>query len=453
MDTTLISFPHLLLALTGSIVVIILLTARYKLHAFYALFIACFVVGIGVGMPLLDILEHAKSGIGHVMKSLALIIVLGTALGVLLEKSGSTQVMAEWILRRTGEKKAPVAMGITGFIVGLPIFCDSGYIVLSGLANSLARRTGITMAILAGALATGLYSVHCLIPPHPGMSAAASLLGADFGKLILVGVVVAIPSSIAGFLWTRFAANRWESNSNSLTSRDHEPVIAKRPSAGMAFAPVFIPILLIALKPFLVTQNPPESFLERTIAVGGEPAMALFIGILLSLFNFRNGNSRSLITTSLSDAAEKAGGILVIIGAGGAFGAILAATDPAAHFTSLTNSSSLGVLFPFLVAVVLKTAQGSSTVAVITTASLIHPLLPVLQLDSPNGILLAALSMGAGSMMISHANDAYFWVIAKFSGLEMKTMLRVYTVASAVMGLTAFLAVYVLWFFLQSSLN
>ncbi|MFA7474140.1 MAG: GntP family permease, partial [Spirosomataceae bacterium] len=152
MDTTLISFPHLLLALTGSIVVIILLTARYKLHAFYALFIACFVVGIGVGMPLLDILEHAKSGIGHVMKSLALIIVLGTALGVLLEKSGSTQVMAEWILRRTGEKKAPVAMGITGFIVGLPIFCDSGYIVLSGLANSLARRTGITMAILAGAL-------------------------------------------------------------------------------------------------------------------------------------------------------------------------------------------------------------------------------------------------------------------------------------------------------------
>src|SRR5690606_34906994 len=128
-------------------------------------------------------------------------------------------------------------------------------------------------------------------------------------------------------------------------------------------------------------------------------------------------------------------------------------TDPAAHFTSLTNSSSLGVLFPFLVAVVLKTAQGSSTVAVITTASLIHPLLPVLQLDSPNGILLAALSMGAGSMMISHANDAYFWVIAKFSGLEMKTMLRVYTVASAVMGLTAFLAVYVLWFFLQSSLN
>ncbi len=444
-----ISLAHLLLALAAGISVIILLTARHKLHAFFALLIACFVVGLGVGMPVADILEHAKSGFGHVMKSLALIIVLGTALGILLEKSGSTRVMAEWILEKTGEKRAPIAMGITGFVVGLPIFCDSGYIVLSGLANSLARRTGISMAVLAGALATGLYSVHCMIPPHPGMSAAAAHLQVDFGKLIMMGILVAIPSGIAGYLWTSYAGKKWEGGITPAAKEEESLQTAIMPSTTMAFAPVVIPILLIALKPFLNAPGSEETFLTRFTAVAGEPSIALAIGIFLSLLNFKKGKSSHMITPSLSEAAEKAGGILVIIGAGGAFGAVLAATNPASHFTSAAQSGSWGILFPFLVAFVLKTAQGSSTVAIITTASLIHPLLPVLHLDDQTGTLMAALAMGAGSMMISHANDAYFWVIAKFSGLEMKTMLKVYTVASLCMGLTALAATYILWWTLK----
>lgn len=442
-----ISLAHLLLSLAAGISVIIVLTARYKLHAFYALLIACFVVGLGVGMPVESILEHAKSGFGHVMKSLALVIVLGTAPGVLLEKSGSTQVMAGWILKKTGEKRAPMAMGITGFVVGLPIFCDSGYIVLSGLANSLARRTGISMAILAGALATGLYSVHCMIPPHPGMSAAAAHLQVDFGMLILTGILVAIPSSIAGYLWTSYAGRKWESEIIPVAKEDevNRETAGRMPSTAMAFAPVAIPIFLIALKPFLNAPGADETFLTHFTGVAGEPSIALTIGIVLSLLNFKNGKRSDMITASLSEAAEKAGGILVIIGAGGAFGAVLAATNPASHFTSAAQSGSWGILLPFLVAFVLKTAQGSSTVAIITTASLIHPLLPVLHLDSQTGTLMAALAMGAGSMMISHANDAYFWVIAKFSGLEMKTMLKVYTVASLCMGLTGLAATYLLW--------
>lgn len=449
METIQISFSHLVITLLGSIAVIILLTARYKFHAFYALLIACFVVGIAVGMPVPQILEHAKSGFGHIMKSLAFIIVLGTALGILLEKSGSTHVMADWILKRTGERKSPIAMGITGFVVGLPIFCDSGYIVLSGLANSLSKRTGISIAILAGALATGLYSVHCLIPPHPGMSAAAAHLDIDFGKLIVVGILVAIPSSIAGFLWTSYAGKRWEAQPVSAEpQKDAANGVGLKPSAPLAFAPVIVPILLIALKPFVVPQKEELTFFTHIISVIGEPSIALVVGILLAIINFRDPARKNLITNSLSEAAEKAGGILVIIGAGGAFGAILAATNPAAHFSSLATGTSLGILFPFLVTFVLKTAQGSSTVAVITAASLVHPLLPVLQLDIGNGPLLAVLSMGAGSMMISHANDAYFWVIARFSGLEMNTMLRVYTVASVFMGITALLGVYLLSLFI-----
>jgi len=188
-----------------------------------------------------------------------------------------------------------------------------------------------------------------------------------------------------------------------------------------------------------------NNVLHQILNISGEPVIALTIGVLLALTNTSRGTS---FTHVLQEAAEKAGGILVIIGAGGAFGAILAATNPAAHFNGLEASGRIAILFPFLIAFILKTAQGSSTVAIITTSSLIQPLLPAFGMDSEPGRILAALSMGAGSMMISHANDAYFWVIAKFSGLDMKTMLRVYSIATLLMGLVTLLMVYLASFIL-----
>ena len=159
-------------------------------------------------MPFAEILTAVKTGFGHIMQSLGLIIVLGTTLGVLLEHSGCTKVMANFILKKTGEKKAPLAMSITGFIVGLPVFCDSGYIVLSGLNQSLAKRTGISVVIMATSLATGLYAVHCLLPPHPGAAAAAVTIGVDFGKLIVIGIAVAIPGMLAGYFWAGYAGKK-----------------------------------------------------------------------------------------------------------------------------------------------------------------------------------------------------------------------------------------------------
>jgi GntP family gluconate:H+ symporter len=163
-----VSFLQLQVSLLVGVAIIIVLTARFKVHAFFALFIACFVVGLGIQMPLGDIINTAKEGFGSILKSLGFIIVLGTALGVVLQHGGCTGVMATFILNKTGRRYPALAMAITGFIVGLPIFCDSGYIVLSGLNRSIAKRTGVPMAFMAAALATGLYSVHCLIPPHPG---------------------------------------------------------------------------------------------------------------------------------------------------------------------------------------------------------------------------------------------------------------------------------------------
>ena len=438
-----ISLTQILLCLLAGIGVIVFLTIKFRVHAFFALIIACFVVGFGVGLPFVEILSNIKAGFGRIMQSLGLIIVMGTTLGVLLEHSGSTKVMAEFILKRVGNKRAPMAMSLTGFIVGLPIFCDSGYIVMSGLIHSLAKRTGIPIVILAVSLATGLYAVHCLIPPHPGATAAAVTIGVDFGKLILIGIGVAIPGMIVGYLWAVYAGKK---EKPIAVSAEHIEKHVQLPSVMMSFLPVIIPIVLIAINSIFAMENT-SGVLEQLFSILGEPVIALAVGILLVLMNMLKLGKQT-IGKLLQEGAEKAGSILVIIGAGGAFGAVLAATNIGEHFSRAVNLESLGIWFPFLIAFVLKTAQGSSTVAIITAASIIHPLLPVLGLATEMGQLLCVLAMGAGSMMISHTNDAYFWVISKFSGLEIKQMLRVYSVASIWMGLVTIGVVYLLSLFL-----
>jgi GntP family gluconate:H+ symporter len=379
------------------------------------------------------------------MQSLGFIIVLGTTLGVILEHTGSTRVMASWILKRIGEKKAPLAMSITGFIVGLPIFCDSGYIVLNGLNKSLSRRTGISIVIMSTSLATGLYSVHCLIPPHPGAAAAAGTIGVDYGKLILTGIMVAIPAMLVGYAWARYAGKKFKIKEQAETPI--QEITKTAPTVLLSFLPVIVPIVLIGVKSFLTIEaDKAIPAWMQLFMVTGDPVIALTIGVILALLAVRFWKKGD-IGKLLQEAAEKAGGILVIIGAGGAFGAILAATKVGEHVSNAFDLQAMGILFPFLLTAVLKTAQGSSTVAIITASSIILPLLSSLGLQSETGRLLAVLSMGAGSMTVSHANDAYFWVIAKFSGLEMKPMLQVYTVATLLMGLVTLLVVYMLSLF------
>lgn len=437
-------FFQIIVFLLIGIALIILLTARLKIHAFFALAIACFVVGIGVQLPVSEVIGAMKDGFGHIMKSLGFIIVLGTVLGVLLEHSGSTRVMAEFILKKTGERHAALAMNITGFMVGLPIFCDSGYIVLSGLNKTLARRTRIAMPVMATSLAAGLYAVHCLIPPHPGAAAAAGIIGVDFGTLILMGIAVAIPASAVGYWWAKYSGRKLPPLPQEEVDDAHGHT--QLPSVVQSFMPVVVPILLIALGSFSSVEEH-DNGVWQVIKVIGDPVIALFIGVLLALVPAQV-RVQNKLGRLLQEGVEKSGSILVIIGAGGAFGAVLAATKIGNHLGDNLPLASMGIFFPFLLTSLLKTAQGSSTVAIITSASILQPMLPALGLHSPTGQLLALLSMGAGSMMISHANDAYFWVISKFSGLEMKTMLKVYTMATVFMGLTALATVYVLSLFM-----
>ncbi len=435
------SLAYILAFLIVGIALIVILTTKYKVPAFFALFFACLLVGLGIGLPLGDVLNIVKDGFGNILKSLGLIIVLGTALGLLLEYTGSTAVMASFILKKLGDRYAPLAMSITGFIVGLPIFCDSGFIVLSGLNKSMAKRTGIPITIVSVSLATGLLAIHCLVPPHPGSTAAAVTIGVDFGKLILTGMVVALPAMIVGNLWARYAGkNTADKITENVIVVNN---ISNYPSLIKACLPIIVPIVLIGLKSFLMTGVPVyRGWLSLLLSLG-DPVIALLIGVLLA-FNCKRSWKKVETGKILQDATEKAGGILVIIGMGGAFGAILAAANIGGHFSHAVALGSMGIFFPFLLTSILKTAQGSSTVAIIAAAPIVLPLLPALGLDTENGKLLCVLAMGGGSMMISHANDAYFWVIAKFSGLEMKTMLKVYSTATILMGLTTITMVYIL---------
>jgi len=441
-----VSLLQILLCLVIAVAAIIIFTAKYHVHAFFALIIACFIAGLGVQMPFTNLIVAMKDGFGNIMRSLGLIIVLGTTLGVLLEYTGSTSVMANYILKKVGVKKAALAMSITGFIVGLPIFCDSGYIVLSGLNKSLAKRTGISLVVMSVSLASGLYAVHCLVPPHPGVTAAAGTIGVNIGKLILIGVLVAVPGMFVGYAWARYAGKKIQ----HAVEAEEEIVTSKEslPSTLKAFLPVVVPIVLIALQSFFTIEKANENGFAKFITSLGEPVIALSVGVLLA-FNCKKSWKKSIVSKLLHDAVEKAGSILIIIGAGGAFGGVLAATHIGEHFKDVSIDGARVLLFPFFIASVLKTAQGSSTVAVITAASIVQPLLPVLNITNETQKLFCVLSMGAGSMMISHANDAYFWVITKFSGLEMKAMLKVYSVATALMGLVTLIVVYILFFILS----
>lgn len=426
------SFIQVLLSLTAGIGLIVLLTVKFRVHAFFALFLACFAVGLGVQLPFPEIITVMKEGFGHIMQSLGFIIVLGTMLGVILEHTGATRVMAAAILKLVGEKRAATAMGITGFIVGLPIFCDSGYIVLSGLNRSVARRSGAPLLVMSVSLASGLYAVHCLIPPHPGATAAAGTIGADIGQLMLIGSAVAIPAAIAGCWWASWMGKRV---AGPVEDDAHEEEALPATPAWKAFLPIIVPIVLIALGAFTKMQHG-----SGLLQILGDPVVALSVGVLLAFYT-GSGWKKAEVSRLMLEASEKAGGILVIIGAGGAFGAILATTDLGTHLSDALPLGQLGLFFPFLLTVLLKTAQGSSTVAIITAAAIVGQLLPRLGLDSEQGRLLCMLALGAGSMTISHANDAYFWVISKFSGLDMQPMLKVYSVATLLMGVTAFLAV------------
>lgn len=429
-----------LLVLT-SILSIIFLTSRIKLNAFISLFLVSLFLAL-TAIPNADILKILKDGFGSTMGSIGFLIIFGAVIAIVLEKSGGALSIATYMLSKTGEKKAPVALGITGFLAGLPIFCDSGYIILSGLAKSFSAKTRIAMPYIAIVLACSLYSVHCLVPTHPGALAASGIMNVNIGNFILLGIIFAIPGALAAFLWTRMMTkNKAYQPAHADFENDHSEI--KLPSPFLSLLPVIVPLLLITLaSSFAVLGWKDQNYFFRIILFIGQPIIALFVGMLLSFLLLKDIGQKKL-NGIFETAIEKAGPILIVTAAGGMFGSVIKETGIGAEAGNFLSKTGLGLAVPFLIAFLMKTAQGSSTVAIITTASFIAPMLAMLGLDSETGKLFATLAMGAGSMMISHANDSYFWVITKFSDIETDVTLKIYSTATIIMGLTVFACIWI----------
>jgi len=432
-------------AILIGLALIVVFTSILKYNTFLSIFIVSLIIAL-ITLPLQDVVPTILTGFGNTMKSIGLIIIFGIILGLILDKTHATKSIAHAILKLTGKKNAGLAVHSTGFITGIPIFCDSGFIVLQGINKSLVESTGKPMAFMASVLAAGLYSVHCLIPPHPGATAAAGIMSANIGQLIMIGLPVAAVAALSGFLWVKFITRK-DLNTLPINNSDkkNQNEAIELPSAFRSLLPIVVPVLLLSGRSaFLLLAPGDQGALTKIISFLGEPIIALIIGILLAVSLYKKVNSKEL--NELFDLSiEKAGTILAITAAGGIFGTVIKATGIGEVAGVYLAETGLGLFVPFLIASFLKTAQGSSTVAIMTTASIISPMLASLKLDGSYGIVLATLAMGAGSMFISHTNDSYFWVITKFSDLEVKSTLRVWTTTTAVMGIFAFAAVWVLF--------
>ena len=436
---------HILFIILLVLVFIIVAIAKFKIHPFLILLLAAVLVGFLMGLEGQFMLKTISQGFGNTLSSIGIIIAFGAMIGAFLEKSGGTKKIATTLLHRVGQKKSPLAMNITGIIVSIPVFCDSAFIILSSLNKALSKKTGISLVVFAVALSTGLYVSHVFIPPTPGPLAAAAALEADLGLVILLGSILAIPTGLVGYFWALRCNTPLPAIEDITPDITAEPT-EELPSLLAVVAPILIPILLIALRSIASYPTAPfgTGTLVDALAFIGHPIPALFIGILFAValvYTTTKGQER---LTWISSSLQDAGVIILITGAGGALGNILRAAELGSLIETHFSEIQLGLFLPFILAAILKTAQGSSTVAIITTATIIAPLTPSLGLDTEIAKALAVLAIGAGSMTVSHINDSYFWVVSQFSGMTTKTTLKSHTLATFFQGIVAIVLLYIL---------
>lgn len=436
----------LLILLVVAIAFIIFATARLKLHPFLALLIAAFGFGIASGMPLADVVKSVNDGFGGTIGYIGIVILAGAIIGAFLEQSGGAYKLAESVLRITGRNNVPGAMSIMGYVVSVPVFCDSGFILLSPLKKALCRRAGISIAASSIALALGLYATHTMVPPTPGPIAAAGIIKADIGLVILWGLFVSAIACFGGWLFAVTVAGRVQISPDKPGEVPPPlPAVEESPSAFASLMPILIPILLIVLRSIAEFPTKPlgEGIALKALGFVGQPVVALLIGVGLAMLLPKRLeramlSDKGLVGKAILDAAI----IIIITGAGGAFGKVLQNSGIAAAVGESLSDTPLGILLPFVVAAGIKTAQGSSTVSLITTAGLMAPLLTPLGLDGETAKALVVVAIGAGSMVVSHANDSFFWVVTQFSNMSPETGYKLQTVGTLVQGLVAGAAVW-----------
>lgn len=438
----------LLVLLLAAIAFIVFMTAKVRLHPFIVLLLASLGVGLLAGLPGSQVVSAMTGGFGGTLSSIGIVIAAGTIIGFIMEKSGAAMVMANTILKLVGETRSALAMAFTGGVVSIPVFCDSGFVILSPLNRTLAAQSKQSLSVFAIALSMGLYSTHVFVPPTPGPIAAAGTIGADLGSVILWGIIVAIPTILAGYFFaTRYGSKIHIDPAPKELEEAKEATIEKYPSVLLSFAPIVVPVILIGLKSVADYPSNPlgAGGLKSFFSFVGNPNIALLIGVFLAFLTVPK-ITKEVLQDWVGVGLTQAGSIILITGAGGALGQVIRDTPIASYISGALSGLQFGILVPFILAAALKTAQGSSTVAIITTAGIIAPLMEALGLATGLGPTLTVLAIGAGSMTVSHANDSYFWVVAQFSDMSVEDAYRLQTLATLVCGIVGIIVISLLYF-------
>ncbi|WP_027075512.1 GntP family permease [Maribacter antarcticus] len=442
----------LLVLLIVSVLIIVLLTAKLNVHPFLALLTASIFFGITSGMPLNLLITSIEEGFGGTLGKIGLVILLGVLIGAFLEQTGAAYKMAELVLRIIGKKNVHAAMGILGYIVSIPVFADSGFIILNPLNKSLSKKAKLSIAGTSIALILGLMLTHVMVPPTPGPIAAAGILDADIGLVMILGIVVSALSLVVAIIYAKRVAGKTYIDPNpELTEEDIIEKVKTAPSTFKSFLPIVVPILLIISKSlilFFATDMSENSFLITLISFVGSPLIALIIGVLLA-FTLPKKFDLAMLSEAgwTGKALQSASTILLITGAGGIFGKILQYSGIGDAMAHMFEGITIGIWLPFLLSAAIKTAQGSSTVALITTASIMAPLMASMGFDSEILKALVVIAIGAGGLVVPHANDSSFWVVTQLTGMNVKTGYKLYTRGALLIGVFAALVVFTISLF------
>ena len=447
-----------------AIILMILMISKFKVHPFLALMSISLVLAVVAGIDLSKIPAMIGVGFSGTFKSIGIVIILGTIIGTVLEKTGAALKLADMVVKLVGQRRPELAMLIMGWVVGIPVFCDSGFVVLNSIREALYKKISASPVAMSVALSGGLYASHVFIPPTPGPIAAAGTLGLG-GNLLLViimGTVVSVPVLVAVYFFSKSIAKSVtisDKEADATITASYEELLkkfGKLPCGFLSLAPIIMPIIFMAVGSVidvLAKQGMLDkaALLPKIFLFLGNPIIALAIGVIFCVFLLAETKKMREFDHITNESLKIAGPILFITAAGGVLGNVI--TEAGFVNFIKENASTIkavGIFFPFIISAVLKTAQGSSTVAIITTASIMgafsdgNSLMYILGFTSEISAALCVMAIASGAMCVSHANDSYFWVVTNFSKMTADQGYRTQTAMTFIMGIVGMISVYIL---------
>ena len=436
-----------------AVVVMIVAISKYKVHPFLAIMGISLILALLAGIPLTKIADVIGSGFSGTFTSIGIVIILGALIGTILEKTGAALKLADLVVRIVGQKNPELAVELMGWIVSIPVFCDSGFVILNPIRKAIVKRTATSSVAMTVALSAGLYISHVFIPPTPGPIAAASTLGIGDNLLLVMGlgVVCSIIPLIAGLIYAK-AIGKTVKSADETAGKDevvktYEQLVAeygKLPGGANALAPLVVPIILMALAS-ISSMAGWTGILADLLTFLGKPVIALTVGTLCAIAQLATADKLDDLYTITNDTLKTVGPILFVTAAGGVLGKVIASSSMVTYITDHAAAlQTIGIFFPFILAAILKSAQGSYTVAITTTAGIVAPLLEVLGFASPARAALVVMAIGAGAMTVSHANDSYFWVVTNFGDMTPEQGYKTQTAMTLVLGVASMVGIFIL---------